>query len=85
MISYNHVTNRHQAITWANLEPGICRRVASLGHNESIKTTAYTLIVMKVVTGKAVANIRDGLLDIAYIYFIQRVSKLRLCEVQYKA
>ena len=25
---------RHQAITWANVDPDLCRDVVSLGHNE---------------------------------------------------
>ena len=27
-------TNRRQAITWANVDPDLCRHSASLGHNE---------------------------------------------------
>ena len=25
---------QHQAITWAKVEPDLCRHIASLGHNE---------------------------------------------------
>ena len=32
--------NRQQAITWANVDPDLCRHMASLGHNELMNTTA---------------------------------------------
>ena len=28
---------KQQAITWANVDPDLCRHMASLGHNELIK------------------------------------------------
>ena len=33
---------RQQAITWANVDPDLCRHVASLGHNE-LKKSAHKI------------------------------------------
>ena len=30
---------RQQAITWANVDPDLCRHMASLGHNELITSS----------------------------------------------
>ena len=30
---------RQQAIIWVNVDPDLCRHVATLGHNESINTS----------------------------------------------
>ena len=34
MISQHWIRWRHQAITWANVDPDLCRHMASLGLNE---------------------------------------------------
>ena len=36
---------RHQAITWANVDPDLCRHMASLSHNELIRNQIYRQIV----------------------------------------
>ena len=32
------ISQQHQAITWANIHPELCRHMVSLGHNVSIST-----------------------------------------------
>ena len=42
---------RQQAITWANVDPVLCRHVGSLGHNELKQlTVAHTLFSIAYIT-----------------------------------
>ena len=42
MLTQIYVTWRHQAITWANVDPDLCRLMASLGLNELTESAAMT-------------------------------------------
>ena len=36
---------RQQAITWANVDPDLCRHMVSIGHNE-LNTTAHVMMTL---------------------------------------
>ena len=35
---------RQQAITWANIDPNLCRHVMSLGHNELMSNNEHLIL-----------------------------------------
>ena len=38
---------RQQAITWANIDPGFCRHMTSLGHNELGRPTDFCVMQLQ--------------------------------------
>ena len=71
---------RQQAITWANVEPDLCRHMASLGHNELNKSFqwgskyARGLVVLNKINKDRIAHLWWGIMVIAnsLIYVIPK-------------